>query len=64
MLNKRKSNSKVNQLRALNLELTSKSNYHATVSARVIHWVHKECTDDQKEQFTTFIKDLCNELAE
>lgn len=59
----RKSMSKVNQLRALNTELTDKVNYHSTVSARVLNWVHKNCTEEQKEEFTKYIKELCNELA-
>lgn len=58
----RKPQSKVNQLRALNKELTDKTNYHAHVSARVINWVHKNCTDEQKEEFTNFIHEVCKEL--
>lgn len=60
----RKSNSKVNRLRALNAELIQKFNYHAKISAEVINWVSKNGTDEQKELFTKFITDVCHKLAE
>ena len=60
----RKSQSKVNQLRAINAELTQKVNYHAQVTAQVMQWVHKSCTDEQKLEFTAFIREICNDLAQ
>jgi hypothetical protein len=59
----RKEHSKVNILRNKVAELERSVDYHAVLSAKILRWVHTNTTEEQKEVFTTFIKDTCNELA-
>lgn len=63
MFNPRKSNSKVNLLRAQIADLQDKVDYYSKVSSSTINWVHKNCTDEQKEQFVSNLRELADKLA-
>lgn len=58
-MNARRPMSKVNQLREINNRLTKEANTWQDMANNIIMWVHTNCTEEQKKDFSDFLKDHC-----